>query len=79
MVYPLTDEDLIRIGNTVADVTNRLKTLEDGEKTEMLMPGIADVVVQILRPDALAFDDIVGEVRWHPDGWWAYYPREATD
>lgn len=74
--YPLTGDDLIAIGTTVNDVTNRLKTLEDGEATEELMSGVYDVSVKISSSDDS--EHVVGEVSWR-DGWWAFYPYGAGE
>lgn len=79
LTIPLTGDDLIAIGNTVNEVTDRLRTLENGTAAAGLMDGVCDVVVDILRPDAFDADDIVGQVRYSPDGWWAFYPRAVSE
>lgn len=41
-----------------------------------LREGINDVRVEIYRPDDDS-QEVVGEVRWHPDGWFGYYPKDV--
>lgn len=79
LTIPLTGDDLIAIGNTVNEVIERLRTLEDGTPDAGLMQGVFDVAVDIERPDALDSSDIVGQVRYNPEGWWAFYPRAVGE
>lgn len=74
---PLTGDELHEIAEVVTSVTARLNTLQDGTDLDELMPGIEDVVVTITRPDFP--DEIVGEVRWHGDGWFAFYPYRVSE
>lgn len=76
LIIPLTGDDLIAVGETVNDVISRLHMLEDGSGDDGLMAGVYDVKVDILRPDS---NEVVGEVRYYPDGWWAFYPRAVSE
>lgn len=79
LIVPLTGDDLIAIGETVNKVTERLKVMEDGTDENGLMGGVYDVVVDIERPEAMDTGDVVGQVRYSGDGWWAFYPREVSE
>lgn len=70
MEITLTGDDLRTIADAVDHTVDALGAFSDEDG--VIRDEYVNVRVEITLPNT---DEVAGEVRWHGDGYWAYFPR----
>jgi len=68
---PYTSDDLRAIADNIDEIVNDLGDLGD------LGDWRWGLTVEIYDPEVP--ESVVGHIKAHPDGWFGFYPVEATD
>lgn len=70
MEITLTGDDLRAIADAVDHALDALSEFSDEDG--IIRDEYVNVRVEITLPNT---DEVAGVVRWHGDGYWAYFPR----